>query len=99
MSDKVELLKYNSVSVPVDYEIKIDNQDVVYVLKDGKPITIPAISGKDVHDLVPDISFDDVIHDFESSKGSMSPTSKLSGIKSGFKNIIGSFRPGGKSKL
>ncbi len=97
MSDKVDLLKYRTITVPVEYEVKLDDSDSVYVLKDGKPVTIENLTGKNVYDLNPTISFDDVIHEFETSKGSMAPLGKMQGLKRGVINVIGALSGVGKS--
>ena len=99
MSNKVELLKYRQVDIPVDYRILLDDKDEVLVLKDGKPITIPEITGKNVYDLIPSIDFDDVIHRFETNKGSMAPLGKMQGIKRGVMHVVGALSNVGKSQL
>tara|TARA_B110000196_G_C20624741_1_gene421171 strand:+ start:239 stop:538 length:300 start_codon:yes stop_codon:yes gene_type:complete len=99
MSDKVDLLKYRTITVPVEYEVKLDDSDSVYVLKDGKPVTIENLTGKNVYDLDPRVSFDDIIHEYETRNGSMAPASIMGGIKRGTMYLVSSLTGKNKSKL
>jgi len=99
MSDKVELMKYRSVTIAVGFEINLNDKDRVYVLKDGKPITVPAISDVHVYDINPNISFEDCIAEFIDGKGNMAPMSKMQGMRRGVMNVVGALTSVGKSQI
>ena len=90
MSDKVDLLRQGQVTTVSLYDIVVMSQNVIAVYKDGREVTIPELTGKNIHDLDPAISFDDVIAEYE-TRTSRAPIGKFRGIKTGFMNIVGGF--------
>jgi hypothetical protein len=54
MSHKTQLMVYRQATFKVGWVISLTENDTIYISKNGTNMTVPGLSGVNVHDLAPD---------------------------------------------
>jgi hypothetical protein len=58
MSHKTQLMLYRQLMFKVGWVISLTEDDVIYISKNGTNMTVPELSGVNVHDLAPDVDIE-----------------------------------------